>query len=106
MEKYIISISIIVVIAVITFIIVLKKKKNIMSMEKSNMLIDALGGRKNIKSFEEKVSRINIYVKDAEIVDSAQIKNIANCGVVVVNNKIQIILKENVKVFHDMLSDV
>ncbi len=98
-------IALIAIIVIVVIITILKKKKGI-SQEESNMLIDALGGRSNIKSYEERVSRINVYVFDNKLVDSEKIKDISNCGVVVVDNKVQIILKNNVKVFHDMLSDL
>ncbi len=103
----IIAICAIIILTIILIIVFVKSKsKNILSIEHSSKIIDSLGGVDNINSFEKKVSRINVYVEDIKLVDSEAIKEISGCGILIVNDKVQIILKENANGFETVLVDL
>ncbi len=106
--KYIILIiGLVIILALLLLMFLLKKKKKpTISIEESSEIINALGGITNIQSYEAKVSRINIFVNDIDIVDADKIKAISGCGIILVNNKVQIILKDNVANFNDILTDL
>lgn len=98
--------GIIVFVVLCVLLTIFRKKKSKLSVEHSSKIVELLGGRDNIRSFESKISRINIFVRDTSIVDSEAISDISGCGVLVVNDKVQIILKENTDAFASILVDL
>ncbi|MFV0424476.1 MAG: PTS transporter subunit EIIB [Bacilli bacterium] len=104
-EYIIIGIIILAIILIVITILAKSKNKNLSEVETS-AIVTALGGSKNIVSFEAKVSRLNVYIEDTSLVNIEEIRNITKCGVSLVNNKVQVILKDNVDVMNKLLSDL
>lgn len=103
----IILIALFAIIAIIIAIVFIKKnKKKPLSAVETSAIIDALGGSDNIVKYEEKVSRLNVFVDDTSKVNIEEIKSITNCGVLLVNDKVQIILKDDAKVMNEILNDL
>ncbi len=104
-SNYLIIIGIL--LAVIAIIIVIfSKKKRVLTTEDTSEIIIALGGSANIKDFEQKVSRINVYVNETALVDIERIKEITSSGILLVSNKVQIILNEDAQTMNNILKDL
>ncbi len=94
---------------VVLLLVFLKRNKKAsitLNEESSSQIVNALGGISNILEYEVKVSRINIILKDITVVDPDKIKSISQCGLMIVGNKVQLILKDNSEKFKQMLSDL
>lgn len=83
-----------------------KSRTKKLSSDDNNEIIKLLGGKDNIVSYESKLSRISIIVNDPSIVDTEAIKTLSGCGLNVINNKIQLILKENREGFENVLTSL
>lgn len=108
-REYVLIISAIIILVIVSITIVLKKlKKKVkkLSVSQSSEIVKALGGSDNIESYEAKVSRLNVFVVDSSLVDSALIKEITASGVSIVNNKVQIIMNNNAPIMEKILNDL
>lgn len=54
---------------------------------KANMIIDALGGRDNIVSIDNCLTRLRIVLKDTDLIDEAKIKATKSLGIVRLNKQ-------------------
>ncbi len=96
----------IVIVIVIALFVIKKRVKKPIGESQTSAIIDALGGSDNIVKYEAKVSRLNVFVSDTTKVNIENIKTITNCGVLLVNDKVQIILKDDTKVVNEILNDL
>ncbi|MFV0274859.1 MAG: PTS transporter subunit EIIB [Bacilli bacterium] len=95
---------IILVLLLIAFAIVKSLNKDIKI--DINKLIEYLGGKDNIISYETNMSRFIVEVKDTSLVKKESINKLGARGVVEVENKLKIILPEkssNIKKYIDDL---
>ncbi len=93
-------------IVLITVFYKLSKKKSVLSETQTSEIVSFLGGADNILKYEAKISRLNVYVKDSSLVDIDAINEVTGCGVLLVNDKVQLILKEDTETMNNILNDL
>ncbi|MFV0499786.1 MAG: hypothetical protein ACK5NF_07190 [Bacilli bacterium] len=109
MYKLIILIFVILCVIIATFLILVRSrviKKNNLNVQDASELMSSLGGKDNISNFESKISRLNVFVNDVSLVNVEIIRNITNAGVSVVNNKVQIVLNDDVEKMSMLLNEL
>ena len=87
---------IIVVITVIIALAITKSGKKDFHLE-ANKLVEYLGGKDNLISYEVNMSRFKVYLKDVTIVDKDAIQKLGARGIVEIDNQLKIILGSNAK---------
>ncbi len=86
-------------------IIVIRINKKDFSI-KINKLVSALGGKENVVSVKENMSRINVVVKDPSIVDKDAITKLGAKGIVEVDNEFKIILGNDSTKLSKLIKDL
>ncbi len=86
-------------------IIVIRINKKDFSI-KINKLAIALGGKENVVSAKENMSRINVIVKDPTIVDKDAITKLGAKGIVEVDNEFKIILGNDSRKLSKLIKDL
>ena len=79
---------------VLISIIVIKINKKDFSID-INKLIQYLGGKENIIDAHDNISRLNVKVRDASIVNKDAIQKLGAKGIVEIDNELKIILGPN-----------
>ncbi len=102
--EFIVLLAIIIIIGIIAYFKLRKQEKGI-SVASSNDLISALGGVDNIVSCQNQVSRLNVIVKNIDVVETEKIMNLGAKGAFVSNDKVQIMLGDNAKEITDKLRE-
>lgn len=87
---------IIFVVLLIVAIAIVKSKQADFKLE-ANKLVEYLGGKDNIVSYETNKSRFIVELKEIEKVNKEGIQKIGAQGIVELDNKLKIILGENAK---------
>lgn len=90
--QYIIIFGILLIIA----ISIVRSKQADFKLE-ANKLVEYLGGKDNIISYETNKSRFIVTLKDIQIVNKEGIQKIGAQGIVELDNKLKIILGEQAK---------
>lgn len=96
---------IIIVIAIIIAVAIIKSKQKDFKLE-ANKLIEYLGGKDNIISYETNKSRFIVELKNVKKVNKEGIQKIGAQGIVEIDNQLKIILgeqAEKIKKFIDAL---
>lgn len=96
---------IIIVVLVIIGISIIKSKQKDFKLE-ANKLVEYLGGKDNIISYETNKSRFIVNLKDTTLVNKEGIQKIGAQGIVEIENQLKIILGEHaekIKKFIDAL---
>ncbi len=101
MEKYIIIVVILIVIA----LVILKANKQDFKYE-ANKLVEYLGGIKNITNMEVSVSRFKVTLKDPSKVNKAGIQKLGAQGIVEIDNTMKIIFKDDAKKLKKYIDDL
>ncbi len=97
-----------IIIAVVLFIIALaitKSKKKDFKIE-ANKLVEYLGGKDNIISYEALKSRFVVTLKNVDIVNKEGIQKIGAQGIVEIDNQLKIILGEETKQLKKYIDDL
>ncbi len=102
--EFIVLLAIIIIIGIIAYFKLRKQEKGI-GVAASNDLISALGGVDNIVSCQNQVSRLNVIVKNIDVVETEKIMNLGAKGAFVSNDKVQIMLGDNAKEITDKLRE-
>ncbi|MEG2322712.1 MAG: PTS transporter subunit EIIB [Bacilli bacterium] len=84
---------IIIIILIIIAVSILKSKQQDFKME-ANKLVEYLGGKENIISYEVNKSRFIVTLNDIKIVNKEGIQKIGAQGIVEIDNQLKIILGE------------
>ncbi len=107
-ENLLYILAFLILIALLVTIYYKSKSKSKVTLDKksSSQLVIALGGVNNISECEVKISRINLVLDDVSKANLEEIKSISQCGLMVVGNKIQLILKDNSEKFKEVLNDL
>ena len=96
MDNPIIIISIIAAIIILAsiflFVFFKKKKNNTQYNEKITKIINELGGNDNIISATSKMSRIEFVLKDYELVNKDELKNLGIQGISKTSQKITLVV--------------
>jgi phosphotransferase system IIB component len=96
MDNPIIIISIIAAIIILAsiflFVFLKKKKNNTQYNEKITKIINELGGNDNIISATSKMSRIEFVLKDYELVNKDELKNLGIQGISKTSQKITLVV--------------
>ena len=87
---------IIIVITVIIALAITKSGKKDFHLE-ANKLVEYLGGKDNLISYEVNMSRFKVYLKDVTLVDKDAIQKLGARGIVEIDNQLKIILGNNAK---------
>lgn len=98
MESYIQYIIIVTVLVIVAIAIVKASRKD--AKIEVNQLVDYLGGKNNIISYEANKSRFMVTLKDVSIVNKEAIQKMGAQGIVEIDNQLKIILgsqAENLK---------
>ena len=101
MEKYIIIVVVLVVIA----LVILKANKQDFKYE-ANKLVEYLGGIKNITNMEVSVSRFKVTLKDPSKVNKLGIQKLGAQGIVEIDNTVKIIFKDDAKKLKKYIDDL
>ena len=99
--KYVIIILILVVIA----LAITKTKKKDFKIE-VNKLVDFLGGKDNILSYEVNKSRFMVTLKDISIVNKEGIQKLGAQGMVEIDNQLKIIMGPNASGLKKQIDDL
>jgi len=83
-----------VVIAAITVLVIFLKKKKTVKVNDS-IWIDNLGGKDNIVSLTQVGSRINLVLKDKEIINKDNLKQLGVTSILVMSNKVTLVVENN-----------
>jgi phosphotransferase system IIB component len=78
--------SIVVIIALVVTILLLTRKKKKKQELEFPLLLDALGGKENIKDLAQKGSRVSVIVENKKIVDKDKVRE-QGIETIVVSNK-------------------
>ncbi len=81
-------------IAFIVVLIIFLKKKKVVKVDNS-LWIDNLGGRENIASVTQVGSRINLVLKDKELINKDNLKELGVKSVLVMSNKVTLVVENN-----------
>lgn len=90
--QYVIIVGVLVIIA----ISIVRSKQADFKLE-ANKLVEYLGGKDNIISYETNKSRFIVTLKDVSLVNKEGIQKIGAQGIVELDDKLKIILGENAK---------
>lgn len=82
------------IIATVIVVIIFLKKKKVVKVDDS-LWIDNLGGRENITSVTQVGSRINLVLKDKEIINKDNLKELGVKSVLVMSNKVTLVVENN-----------
>ncbi|MGE5456400.1 MAG: hypothetical protein ACM3O4_04790 [Ignavibacteriales bacterium] len=99
--QYIIIIAILLVIA----LAITKSKRKDFKIE-VNKLIDCLGGRQNIITYEVNKSRFTVTLHDVSVVNKEAIQKMGAQGMVEIDNQLKIILGNNAKKLKKQIDDL
>lgn len=92
MLKYVIIISVLIIIA----LVIIKASKPDFKYE-ANKLVEYLGGIKNIINMEVSVSRFKVTLKDTSLVNKEGIQKLGARGIVEIDNTMKIIFQDDAK---------
>ena len=84
----------ILMIATVVVIIIFLKKKKIVKVDNS-LWIDNLGGKDNIENVNQVGSRINLVLKDKEMINKDNLKELGVKSVLVMSNKVTLVIESN-----------
>jgi len=97
-------IIIIAVLCIIAFALAKANKKDF-HLE-MNKLVEYLGGKENIISYEVNLSRFKVTLKDIEKVDKEAIQKLGAQGIVEIDNQLKIILGEEAETLKKYIDDL
>ena len=87
-----ISAAIIILASIFLFVFLKKKKNNTQYNEKITKIINELGGNDNIISATSKMSRVEFVLKDYELVNKDELKNLGIQGISKTSQKITLVV--------------
>lgn len=102
--EYIQYLIIILVLVIIAFAIVKSKSKNFRI--EANKLVEYLGGRDNIISYNFTKSRLTVELKNVECVNKDMIQKLGAQGIVEVDNQLKIILGDDTRQLKKYIDDL
>lgn len=102
--EYIQYLIIIIVLLIIAFAISKSKRKDF-KMD-ANKLVEYLGGKKNLVSYEVNQSRFVANLKDVSLVNKDAIQKMGAQGIVEIDQQLKIILGENAKQLKKYIDDL
>lgn len=82
------------IIATIVVVIIFLKKRKVVKVDDS-LWIDNLGGKENIESVNQVGSRINLVLKDKEVINKDNLKELGVKSVLVMSNKVTLVVDAN-----------
>lgn len=95
--------GILMIATVVVLIIFLKKKKTVKVDD--SLWIDNLGGKDNIESVSQVGSRINLVLKDKEIINKDNLKELGVKSVLVMSNKVTLVIENNAEDIAKAIND-
>jgi len=105
-----IGIGAVVAILIIVLLVVLRKRNQVVTHEirvqKSNKMIELLGGFDNIVNYEFRGSRFKVELKDLTLANKEEIQALGANGIMEVNNTLQIILGSESKKLKDIIEEL
>lgn len=104
MESYIQYIIIIAVLIIIAIAITRASRKD--AKIEVNKLVDFLGGKNNIISYEANKSRFMVTLKDISLVNKEGIQKMGAQGMVEIDNQLKIILGNQAEVLKKHIDDL
>ena len=104
MESYIQYIIIIAVLIIIAIAITRASRKH--AKIEVNKLVDFLGGKNNIISYEANKSRFMVTLKDISLVNKEGIQKMGAQGMVEIDNQLKIILGNQAEVLKKHIDDL
>ena len=96
---------IIIAVAVIIAFAIIKSKRKDFKIE-ANKLIDNLGGKQNIISYEVNKSRFMVTLHDISLVNKEAIQQMGAQGMVEIDNQLKIILGNDAKKLKKQIDDL
>ena len=96
---------IIIAVAVIIAFAIIKSKRKDFKIE-ANKLIDNLGGKQNIISYEVNKSRFMVTLYDISLVNKEAIQKMGAQGMVEIDNQLKIILGNDAKKLKKQIDDL
>ena len=104
MENFLQYFIIILILLIIAFAIIRSKRKDF-NLE-ANKLVEYLGVKDNLISYEVKESRFLVTLKDINKVNKEAIQKMGAKGIVEIDNQLKIILGENAKALKKQIDDL
>lgn len=96
---------IIIVVLIIIGVSIIKSKQKDFRLE-ANKLVEYLGGKDNILSYETNKSRFIVNLKDTKLVNKEGIQKIGAQGIVEIDNQLKIILGDEAKRIEKFIDDL
>ena len=103
--EYLIQYIIIIAVALVVAFAIIKSKKKDFKIE-ANKLIDYLGGKQNIISYEVNKSRFMVTLHDITLVNKESIQKMGAQGMVEIDNQLKIILGANAGSLKKQIDDL
>lgn len=94
----------ILMIATVVVLIIFLKKKKAVKVDDS-LWIDNLGGKDNIESVSQVGSRINLVLKDKEVINKDNLKELGVKSVLVMSNKVTLVIENNAEDIANAIND-
>ena len=91
-------------IATVVVIIIFLKKKKVVKVDNS-LWIENLGGKENIESVNQVGSRINLVLKDKEMINKDNLKELGVKSVLVMSNKVTLVIENNAEDIAKAIND-
>lgn len=91
-------------IATVVVLIIFLKKKKVVKVDNS-LWIDNLGGKENIESVNQVGSRINLVLKDKEMINKDNLKELGVKSVLVMSNKVTLVIENNAEDIAKAIND-
>lgn len=96
---------IIIIVSIVIAIAIVRSKKKDFKIE-ANKLVEYLGGKNNIISYEVNKSRFVVTLRDTEVVNKEAIQKMGAQGVVEIENQLKIIFGSEAKQLKKHIDDL
>ena len=98
-----IVIGVLIIATTVVVIIFLKKRKTV--KVDNSLWIDNLGGKDNIENVSQVGSRINLVLKDKEVINKDNLKELGVKSVLVMSNKVTLVVESNAEDIAKAIND-
>lgn len=95
--------GVLIIVTVVMVIIFLKKRKTV--KVDNSIWIDNLGGKDNIENVSQVGSRINLVLKDKEVINKDKLKELGVKSILVMSNKVTLVVESNAEDIAKAIND-
>ena len=104
-DNYVIEYILIALVLVIIALAIVRSKKKDFKID-ANKLVEALGGKSNILTYEFNKSRFIVTLKDVTLANKEAIQKLGARGIVEIDNQLKIIIGDNAEQIKRCIKDL